>query len=239
MKAAIKRASEQGSSKQAVVKRSKLAARSKTKKNVPRNYTSVNLGLGFPKRVVSTLKYVGFRDLESTLGVVGTYRLSCNGLFDPDITGTGHQPMYFDNLTAIYDHYTVIGSKLTLKVSPKAAGQGPGAVAIFINDDTSTNIINIGNAVEQSSGTAARLIAPGQNEPQVLVKRWSAKQTFGGSILGNDNLQGTAAANPTEQSFFDICYQDLTSTPTSSSVQLWFELEFTAVFDELKDQAQQ
>lgn len=238
MKAAIKRASEKGSSTQ-VVKKARSQTTTTSKKNVNRNYTSVNLGLGFPKRVVCTLKYAGYRDLTSGSGLHATYRYSCNGLYDPDITGTGHQPMYFDNLMAIYDHYTVIGSKLVLKVVPKSATQGPGAVAVFVNDSTSQTMQNVGNAFEQSSGTDVKLLAPGQSNPLVITKTWSAKRTFGGSVLGNDNLQGTAAANPTEQSYYDIVFQDLTTTPTSATVQIFVELEFTAVFDELKQQDQQ
>lgn len=237
MKTAVKRASEKGTAKQAIVKKGKFAT--KVKKNVPRNLTSVNLGLGFPKRVVCTHKYVGFRDLTSTTGLVGTYRFSCNGMFDPDSTGVGHQPMYFDNLTAIYDHYTVIGSKLTLKVVPKNVTQGPGAVAVFVNDDTSTAITNIGTAVEQSSGTSALLLPVGQSVPLTVTKYWSAKKTFGGSILGNDNLQGNASADPTESQFYDICYQDIGTGSASSTIQLWVEIEYTAVWDELRDQAQQ
>lgn len=237
MKTAVKRAAVKGTAKQAIVKKGKFAT--KVKKNVPRNLTSVNLGLGFPKRVVCTHKYVGFRDLTSTTGLVGTYRFSCNGMFDPDSTGVGHQPMYFDNLTAIYDHYTVIGSKLTLKVVPKNVTQGPGAVAVFVNDDTSTVITNIGTAVEQSSGTSALLLPVGQSVPLTVTKYWSAKKTFGGSILGNDNLQGNASADPTESQFYDICYQDIGTGSATSTVQLWVEIEYTAVWDELRDQAQQ
>lgn len=237
MKQAIKRAAEKGTSTQ-VVKKSRSQQKTK-KKNVPRNLTSVNLGVGFPKRVVCTLKYAGYRDLTSSTGLHNTYRFSCNGLYDPDITGTGHQPMYFDNLLSIYDHYTVIGSKMVLKVVPKSATQGPGAIGIFVNDSTSQTMQQVGNVFEQSSGTETRLLAPGQSNPLYIVKTWSAKQTFGGSILGNDNLQGTATTNPTEQSYFDIVYQDLSTSPTSATVQLFIELEFTAVFDELKQQDQQ
>lgn len=233
MKTAIKRAAEQGTSKQA--KRGKSQTKTKTT-NVPRNYTSVNLGLGFPKRVVSTLKYVGQHEITSTTGAVGVFRYSCNGLFDPNITGTGHQPMYFDNLMAIYRHYTVIGSKITVRMIPVTSTQGPAGAAVFINDDTSLAVNSLLAASEQSSGTKTVLFAVGQSSPQVLTKTWSAKQTFGGSVLGNDQLQGTVSANPPEQSYYDIVYQDFGAA--TSKVHVIVELEYTAVFDELQDQAE-
>lgn len=238
MKAAIKRASEKGTSTQ-VVKKARPQQKTSSKKNVPRNLTSVNLGLGLPKRVVTTLRYAGYRDLTSTSGLHNTYRYSCNGIYDPDITGAGHQPMYFDTLMAIYNHYTVIGSKIVVKVVPKSATQGPGAFGVFINDANTSTMQQVGNVYEQSSGTDIKLIAPGQSSPLYVSKTWSAKQTFGGSILGNDDLQGSASANPVEQSYYDIVYQDLTTSPTTATVQLFIELQYTVVFDELKQLDQQ
>lgn len=238
MKAAVKRAAEKGTSKQAIVKRGKTASKLKTK-NVPRNLTSVNLGVGFPKRVVITLKYAGYRDLTSTSGLHNTYRYSCNGLYDPDITGAGHQPLYFDTLMAIYNHYTVIGSKIVVKAVPKSATQGPGAFAVFVNDSATSTMQQVGNVFEQSSGTDTKLIAPGQSGPLYVVKTWSAKQTFGGSILGNDDLQGGVSSNPVEQSYYDIVFQDLTTSPTTATIQLFVELQYTVVFDELKQLDQQ
>lgn len=237
MKTAIKRAAAQGTSRQAKKGKSSLSQKTRLR-NVPRNLTTVNLGVGFPKRLCLTQKYVAFPSITSTLGVLGSYRFSCNGLFDPDITSTGHQPLYFANLSAIYDHYTVIGSKITVRFVPLSDTQGPAAAAIFVNDDTTLSVTNVGNAMEQSSGTTAVLLPVGQSVPLVITKTWSAKKTFGGSILGNDNLQGTVAANPTEQSYYEIIYQDL-NTAQTSTVKCIVELQYTAVWDELKDLAQQ
>lgn len=38
-----------------------------------------------------------------------TYHLfRANGIFDPDVTGTGHQPLYRDQVADLYTNYTVI-----------------------------------------------------------------------------------------------------------------------------------
>lgn len=214
----------------------KKVAQPKRKPNVPRNYTTVNLGLGFPKRLCCTLKYTGSASLTSTAGSVATLRYSCNGLFDPNISGVGHQPLYFDNLMAIYNHYTVIGSKLTARFCPSSASTGPGIFAIMQNDDTTAAGIDVPNVTEQTLSTGIRLIPIGLSSPMSATLKWSAKRTFGGSVLANDNLQGNATSNPLEQSYYDMRYQD--SGGGNSALIVYVEVEYTAIFDELKDQAE-
>lgn len=41
---------------------------------------------------------------------------SANGCYDPDITSTGHQPLYFDNYMAVYQKYRVNYSKIMCTV---------------------------------------------------------------------------------------------------------------------------
>lgn len=54
----------------------------------------------------------------TSLGTASTgqaYRL--NSLFDPDWTGTGHQPMQFDQLAGLYNKYMVYACKVDVEVS--------------------------------------------------------------------------------------------------------------------------
>lgn len=234
MKSAIKRAAEKGTSTQ-LVKKSKSAAKSAPKKYAPRNFTSVNLGLGFPKRVTCTLKYAEVHTITSTTGALASISFSANGLYDPFLGTGGHQPLYFDQLMALYDHYTVVGSKIRCQVVPGTTNQ-LGSCALFIDDDNSTSLTDISAIAEQSSGTSLKILPLAKNEPTILQGSWSAKKTFGGSVLGNDNLQGTISANPTEQSVYRVCYQDLGAV--TSAVKVIVEIEYFTVFDELKDVAQ-
>lgn len=59
------------------------------------------------------MKYTDGVLLSTTTGIgVATYAFRCNSLFDPDQTGTGHQPYRFDQLAAIFQRYRVLKSKI-------------------------------------------------------------------------------------------------------------------------------
>lgn len=64
------------------------------------------------------LPYVSlFTATASSLGTIGNGVYCINGLYDPDVGGTGHQPLGFDQLCpAIYNNYIVHACKWTMRV---------------------------------------------------------------------------------------------------------------------------
>lgn len=149
-------------------------------------------------------KYVDTFVLTSTAGSTSSHLFSVNGLYDPNITATGHQPSYFDTLTPIYNHYTVMSSTILVEmvVSTSAA-----LVALYTDDDTSVPSAAY-IAAEQPS--ASSVTAPVTSyKPSKLTKSWNAKSNFGGDILDNDELKGISTANPVEQMYFVIMASSL------------------------------
>lgn len=62
----------------------------------------------FPTEKFVKLKY----SMTTTLTQVSVpvaQQFRCNSLYDPDLTGTGHQPYFYDQLNTIYQNYTVYG----------------------------------------------------------------------------------------------------------------------------------
>lgn len=188
-------------------------------------------GWGFPTKMKMTHKYADVFTSNAATGTLGSATFSANGMFDPDITGTGHQPMFFDTMSAIYDHYTVFASKIIMKFLVTSTAN----FVLYVDDDTTT-ATSMAIAIEQPSAThiVASALAAKQN---VVTKSWNAKQYFGGDIYDNDNLQGTAAANPVEQSYYVYKWQEVTLTQ-SVQIQVQLEIYYEAVWDELKTQVQ-
>lgn len=197
------------------------------------NRTQAVFGLGLPKSAVVTHKYHSFIQLTSIGGATANYQFTCNGLFDPDITGAGHQPMYFDQLSAIYNHYTVIGSRISYRISHGNTANGPIVVNSFINDDNT--IAAVGDSLSEQSTSKSRTIPTGSNNMYYLTNKWSAKKTFKGGILSNYLFRGDASNNPPEASLFTLtAYEALGGTAT---INVEVNIEYVAIWQELRDLA--
>lgn len=193
--------------------------------------TQAKVGRGLPYKVVQTMKYAENVNLTSTAGALATYQFSCNGLFDPNITGTGHQPMYFDQMSALYNHYHVIGSKATVKIIPGTANEDQYHLAFYKDDDTTVTPASV-ITLSEINDARIKFVAPNDNRMHFMSQKWSAKKTFGGSIMANDSLKGTPAANPAEQTYFTLALQAGGATTVALNV-LW-EIEYIVVWNELK-----
>lgn len=220
----------------------KYAARSKQKrrrtswKKTARVSRSVVGGtLGFPRMLKFKHIYVESGELISGAST-SSYQFRCNGMNDPNFTGTGAQPMYFDQIAAIYNHYTVIGSKCTMTLIPKGTtATEPFRVAAFVNDDSTFTPGGSLETIAGQKGAVIRNSAGGINpKPIKITLKWSAKKMFGPSIMGNNDLQGTSAADPVEQSFFSF-YQRPFDGVTSIATWWTVRIEYIAVWKELKD----
>jgi hypothetical protein len=183
----------------------------------------------FPARTFRRHRYGTYISLAGTSGAVASYVFSANGMFDPDITSTGHQPMGFDQLILSYNHYTVVGARLT---------------ATFHNNATTTPnaCVSVNGSVTPVT-VATDLIEVGMNNHTVLgqptgsdsVKTLEAKvsiKKFEGvdDPLDVIDLRGSAAANPAEQTYFHVQTWDSNLVTTSTIVEVI--IEFAAVWTE-------
>lgn len=202
-------------------------------KRINTQLTSVNLGRSFPLRANITHKYVETFSHSCSAGVYGSYKFVCNGMYDPNLTGTGHQPYYFDQMAGIYDHYTVTKSTIRVTCVPTTSSGAPMIVSLFTNDDSTVVPQTTDNAAEAFKGSFKH-VAQGVSEPTILYSTWDAVAMFGPNPLANDNLQGTVSTNPGEQSIWCIGIQSLDATSNAFGY-FTVEINYTATWDELKD----
>lgn len=196
---------------------------------------TVNLGLGFPKKTSMVHRYRQTFSMTSTTGLIGGFQhFSCNGLFKPDQTNTGHQPMYFDQMAALYDHYVVTAARITLSVMQNTVQNAPSQIGIFENDDTTTVPTQLETIGENPTGTVKLIPATaGANPVLRFVKTYRPKKIWGADPMAVSQQQGTTVANPTEATNWTIVCQ-----AANSATMTYFcvvDIVYRATWTEVRD----
>lgn len=191
--------------------------------------------LGFPATLRTQLRYSDVRILTSTLGGVATYVMRMNSLFDPDFTSIGHQPYYFDQLSGIYDRYSVVKSKMVCKFSlianTTATAQPSGPVVVGVKSDDDGTISGVITTAIESSGTKSDFLnnALGGNNVKTLSVDYEPNRDLG-MEWSNDSLLSLCSANPSRPWFGTMFVSESgLASPTSVAVKvdLYFDVIFT------------
>lgn len=177
----------------------------------------------FPQRklVRGMLYFEAAISLSGTSGATSTYTFSVNDAFDPNHTGTGHQPMGFDQMMSIYDQFTVLRSSITVQFAPSIASVIT-RVALSLKD-AAASITNITQLLENGlseMGLCVGAKQPGQHCAPTLTMHCDVLKYFGfkgvSGLLQNPNFQGNSTTSPLEQVYFQITAWDLMLTETYS-----------------------
>jgi hypothetical protein len=134
---------------------------------------------------------------------------SANGAYDPNVTGTGHQCIGFDQMMLSFEQYTVIRSKATLNYVPPGTGSSfrlslslsPDAVSLSDPLQLMENGLiktSASTLTASATGLAAKALSH-SCDVQSYFGRASAQD-----MLDDPNLYGTATSNPTEQVYYDV-----------------------------------
>lgn len=182
--------------------------------------------------------YTRYSDYNVTLnpGAVGapaSYVFTLSGLYDPDITSVGHQPLGFDQVISMYDHYTVIYAKATTYFSNTDSAYTQ--ICAMQLRDSSTTTTDIDNVLE-NSGAVYTVVAPfgsgGSVKPLTIA--CSPSKFFNRSVMASTTYQGNASSNPTDQVYLHLIAQPQFATDTSE-VRCSILIEYVVMFTEPKN----
>lgn len=199
---------------------------------------TINKGLGFPLRMRTKLRYVETGALTTgATGIMSIHSFRANGLYDPNHTNAGHQPMYYDQYMAVYNHWKVLGSKITVEIIPAGTStQVPIHAALWVDDDFAYNG-TFGQALELGVLKNYLLIGgQSKNTKQRLTNTWSLKKYFKDKYNAAQ-VTGNITSDPTEQSAYMLGFQavDGVSEPNYNMI---VTIDYIVDFFELKDTSQ-
>jgi hypothetical protein len=160
------------------------------------------------------------------------YFFSANGIYDPNITGTGHQPMGFDTMMLYYEQATVVRSTITVQAYNNSSTV-PARIMLSLAPDT-TSITDSQELVENGLGVHLDLNTVGSGKMGVVSLGCDVAKYFGRnrgrSILDDVNLYCTAAANPVEQVYFNISSSGILATSGTFNLTFQAILTYDVVF---------
>lgn len=118
------------------------------RKRAVKRYASPNFArmtTPFPYKLKTKLKYHVSENFAPT-AISYAHNFNANSLYDPDRTGTGHQPMYYDQLCpGIYNRYRVTGFAYNITVSN--TNTPVKAQAHFQNNNHSADYEDLGEMI--------------------------------------------------------------------------------------------
>lgn len=217
--------------KRYVKKGGKRVFKKKGYKKRKQTITNVNKSLApIPARYITKMKY---SDVASTSAGNTSWRFNLNSVFDPNRTGTGHQPYGFDQLAALYNRYRVIATSYTITCSSTTA---PIRYAVIPCNESKT----FGSLSEICENPRSRFMLQNPGGPlrqihgktylPALVGRTKAQ------YMADDRYQAITSADPAELAVLHIAAA--TIGDTFQAVDLCITMEFLVEFFDLNPLAQ-
>lgn len=216
------------------------------KKNVngkgvsPENTTGTSLSAGFRIRNLPFFGYKMRKNLNyyssgvvisGASGAASAYVFSANGLFDPDITGTGTQPISFDEAMSFFNHYTVHRARIRVTFSSDSTTLR-ATCGLFVSG-SSTVTTSVPQLLENGDGAVQQLQYAGAMGSSATFSRSINVGRFQAvaNVMDDPNMRGDSASNPTEQVYFHLIVYNAT---TAAGVQCeWMcSIDYDATFHE-------
>ncbi len=196
------------------------------------------LGALLKKKMMVKLRYVDTVSLNAGSAAIVNHNFSANGIFDPDVTGTGHQPLLHDEYALLYARYRV--TKSTIKVTPivsATTNQIPALWGCFLDDNGTLSYSSATQAIEDKTRTKQwRLMemplngANNNANNRPIIARFNSKRDVAkdfdvGSVFG-----ANPTGNPTTQFYVIWSGSILGNDP--GLTEFMVELEYTCELTE-------
>lgn len=186
----------------------------------------------FPPLVVRTVRYVEqFAMIETSAGVGFKYNYSPSSLYDPNNSGVGHQPMYFDQLcasTGPYTRYRALSTRM--RITYVTTSSEPTTVGAFITLDSSS-VTSLSMALEKPMVKWSNL-AQSSGSNNKWICEWNldhakCMNVLKSQLLNDDYFAGDYSSSPTRNFFVQLF---LYGNSSVASGYVTVELDTTAQF---------
>lgn len=161
-----------------------------------------NAFTGIPDAMLIKLKYTTFFTLSGT--PTGSWKFRGNSIHDPDLTGTGGQPLGHDQWEAFYEKYCVNGSKIQLQFLNDSTTAAPGNVLLNVvpMDDNVSRSYDELNSMQFNRNRMIAPVSAGQNG--VYMSSYMSTRKLMGENTLDDVYESAFGTNPTREWYWHV-----------------------------------
>lgn len=211
-------------------RRPQRSRRTGTRRKQKTNTTVFRSPNVIPDRICAKFPYATTKTMTTGATVTGTtFR---NSMFDPDLTGGGHQPFMRDELSALYTKYLCYGYKY--EITFYNAGFIPVQVAVAPFNHTGVPT-TMDLAWEKPNNQHLILGPSGQANSMRTIRGYvDAAKTLcvnKSTFVAEKNYWATVGGNPGEEAYLTLAMQCMDGT-TAQTVRVAVRLQmYTKYFD--------
>lgn len=203
-----------------------------------RNPVKISRGLNpFPNVKYVRHKYVDVITIPagSSAGWPQLYQFRANSMYDPDYTGTGHQPLFRDEMAAQYNYYTVLSSFIKVLVPPENTQERNWT--LFVDDEAT---VPDAPAIFEQHRIKGAVKLDKRNTPLKLTCMYDAakwNKTSVSSIMGENDQKVQKTANPGSATvkFYTLYAGPLNTSTTLDALKVTVEMFFFVAWREPVD----
>lgn len=160
----------------------------------------VNLGTCVPNRCIVKMPYFQSFSLQGAGAAYVDYTFSMTSIFDPNVTGTGHNPRFYDQWALLYGYYRVRGVKIRVEGNNRLGDvtEGTNQIVGSAFSDYSAGSTNIEDIIE--SPYAAGFLKNHWKIVNAAAVSYAPNKYIRKTYFNNDKMRlaiyPVAAANP-------------------------------------------
>jgi len=192
------------------------------------------------------MRYADTATLSISSGLDTQKIYSLNGMYDPDVTGGGHQPLGFDQMLSLYNKYCVLGAKISVRMRNGSTGNtypmnliGEKSLLSSLTYSSGSQALEKPTCKIITSNTSASNV---YNPEKNMTFWFSAKRQFRAKnrrdLLSVNHYSGDSGGNPDQQVFFYLTYQAQDKQLTTATTYVDVVIEYIAAFHDRKQLAQ-
>jgi hypothetical protein len=146
--------------------------------------------------------------------------MNLNNIYDPNATGTGHQPMFHDELAAVYGRYRVVSALVKFTISN---ANTPVRWGVAAYNTPPTDLLDLREYPGSKSGILAAM-SSGQGVQSVVMSVQLSKLL--GENVQDDRDQAVFGSAPSNYAYFGTFVVSLDNATDISSLNYTFDITY-------------